>query len=150
MSKLKSVFNVLVWLTSILLVLLAFFLLFIFFMKIVCWLETDYPINRGSLLILASLSACLLIRNKLTFILLVFVAIGSIAYQFANLHISGSTFVDFTASLKGWYDTMPIILKMLPTLTYFFILFLAILPTTWKLYFARTSQFNDLLDSESK
>lgn len=119
-------------------------------MKIVCWLETDYPISRGSMLILGLLSACLLIRNKLTFILLVFVAIGSIAYQFANLHISGSTFVDFTASLEGWYDTMPIILKMLPTLTYFFILFLAILPTTWKLYFAKTSQFNDLLDSETK
>ncbi len=150
MSKLKSVFNVLVWLTSILLVLLAFFLLFIFFMKIVCWLETDYPINRGSLLILASLSACLFIRSKLTFILLLFVAIGSITYQFANLHISGSTFVDFTASLKPWYHSNQKTLMSLPPLTYLFILFLAILPTTWKLYFARTSQFNDLLDSETK
>lgn len=146
MSKLKSVFNVLVWLTSILLVLLAFFLLFIFFMKIVCWLETDYPINRGSLLILASLSACLFIRNKLTFILLVFVAIGSITYQFANLHISGSTFVDFTASLKPWYHSNQKTLMSLPPLTYLFILFLAILPITWKLYFASTEKVNELLD----
>lgn len=147
MNKLKSVFNVLVWLTSILLVLLAFFLLFIFFMKIVCWLETDYPINRGALFILASLSACLFIRNKLTFILLVFVAIGSIAYQFSNLHFSGRTFVDFTASLKPWYHSNQKTLMSLPPLTYLFILFLAILPTTWKLYFAKTEKVNELIDT---
>jgi hypothetical protein len=115
-------------------------------MKIVCWLETDYPINRGALLILASLSACLIIRNKLTFILLVFIAIGSIAYQFENLHFSGRTFVDFTASLKPWYHSNQKTLMILPPLTYLFILFLAVLPTTWKLYFARTEKVNELLD----
>lgn len=137
MSKLKSVFNVLIWLTSILLTLLAFFLLFILFMKIMCWIETGNPISRGSMLILASLVACLLIRNKLTFVLLVFIAIGSIAYQFANFYISGNTFVDFSASLKPWYHSNQKTLMRLPLLTYLFILFLAILPSTWKLYFEK-------------
>jgi hypothetical protein len=150
MNKLKSVFNVLVRLTSMLLTLLAVFLLFIFVIKIVCWIETDHPISRGSMLILGSLSACLLIRNQLTFVLLVFIAIGCIVYQFANFYISGYTFVDFTASFQGWYDSMPKILRALPTITYFSVLFLSILPFTWKLYFSRTKELNDLLDIETK
>lgn len=150
MSKLKSIFNVLVRLTSMLLTLLAVFLLVILVVKIVCWIESDHPISRGSMLILSSLSACLLIRNQLTFVLLVFIAIGSIAYQFANFYISGYTFVDFTASLQGWYDPMPKILRALPTMTYFSVLVLSIIPFTWKLYFSKTKESNDLLDSETK
>ena len=135
MSKLQSVFNLFVHLTTRLLTLLALFLLFILVMKIVCWIETDYPISRGSMLILALLSACLLIRNKLTFVLLVFLAIGSLAYQLTNLHLSGSSFVDFTTSFKPWYFSNQKILLSIPALTYLLILFLAILPSTWKVYF---------------
>jgi hypothetical protein len=106
-------------------------------MKLLCWIETDNPISRGSMLIITSLVACLLFRNKLTFALLVFIAIGSIAYQFANFHFSGYTFVDFTASLKPWFHSNQKTLMSLPPLTYLFILFLAVLPTTWKLYFCK-------------
>jgi hypothetical protein len=115
-------------------------------MKFLCWIETDNPISRGSMLIITSLVACLLFRNKLTFVLLVFIAIGSIAYQFTNFYVSGSTFVDFTASLKPWYHSNQKTLMSLPLLTYLFILFLAILPSTWKLYFAKTEKVNELLD----
>jgi hypothetical protein len=146
MNKMKSIFNFFVWLTSILLTFLAFCLLFILFMKFLCWIETDNPISRGSMLIITSLVACLLFRNKLTFVLLVFIAIGSIAYQFTNFYVSGSTFVDFTASLKPWYHSNQKTLMSLPLLTYLFILFLAILPSTWKLYFAKTEKVNELLD----
>jgi len=149
MNKLKSVFNVFVRLTSILLTFIAVFLLFILVVKIVCWIETNHPISRGSILILGSLSACLLYRNQFTFVLLIFISLGSLVYPMLNEAISGRTFVDFTASLKGWYNPMPKLLRALPTMTYFSFLFLSILPFTWKLYFSKTKALNDLLDSET-
>lgn len=129
--------------------LLAFFILFILLVKVLCWIETNHPISRGSILILGSLSACLLYRNQFTFVLLIFISLGSLVYPMLNEVISGRTFVDFTASLKGWYDPMPKLLRALPTLTYFSVLVLTMLPSTWKLYFSKTKELNDLLDSET-
>lgn len=149
MNKLKSVNNIFVRLTSIIVTLLAFFLLFIFLLKVLCWIETNHPISRGSILIICCLSACLLYRNQFTFVLLIFISLGSLAYPMLNEAISGSTFVDFTASLNGWYDPIPKFLRALPTLTYFSVLVLTMLPSTWKLYFSKTKELNDLLDSET-
>ena len=107
----------------------------IFIAKIVYWLQTDLPISRGSMLILALFIIFFIVRNKFTYFLLAGLAVFCIAYKYTYQDVSGYLIVDFMASFSKPMQGISEEMAKLPYIFYYFTIFLIMLPTTIRLYF---------------
>ena len=116
---------------------LALVIAAIMLLKLVVWLATDYPISRGSMLILAGFVVFLSIKKWYTFILLVCLVVSCWIYKFFHAPSSGYLVVDFMSSIRNADGSIIRFLMYFQEVFYMVMVAMILLPWTWKVYFSR-------------
>ena len=117
---------------------LALVIAAIMLIKLVVWLATDYPISRGSMLILAGFVVFLSIKKSYTFILLVCLLVFCWFYKLFHAPSSGYLVVDFMSSIRNADGSIIRFLMYFQEVFYMVMVVMILLPWTWKVYFSRS------------
>ena len=117
---------------------LALVIAAIMLLKLVVLLATDYPISRGSMLILAGFVVFLSIKKWYTFILLVCLVVSCWIHKFFHAPTSNFLVVDSMSSIRNSDGSIIRFLMYFQEVFYMVMVVMILLPWTWKVYFSRS------------
>lgn len=120
-------------------------------LKVVFWLSLDLPLSRLSIVYLIAIVICLLIRNRISFFILIALTVFPFVYKKMNIHLSGYLFTEFSSVLKPLFgnSSMRILGIHMITISYLIYLFILtailIIPGIRKFYWNKTLEKERLL-----
>lgn len=135
------------WLIYSLVLLISLFIC----LKVVFWMSLDLPLSRLSIVYLITIVICLLIRNRISFLILIALTVFPFVYKEMNIHRSGYLFTEFSSVLKPLFgnSSIQILGIHMVTISYLIYLFILtvilIIPGIRKFYWNKTLEKERLL-----